>query len=205
MTSTERATITIALTHTSAGWGVTAEHDTDPHHPVEKWAKALALPLGATDNEVFRTVYEGFTGFVQEHYPGARPCFRYSIGTVGKQLEMVCSIMKDDVMEAVGEEGTVNTLTLWLNTGARALKVVNARGPFTGEHEYEALEDAVREYRPLAAANVFGPVRHRVIEDVKNMVRSILSEYQFTSEVVEHRDNGREVVLSFTFVHEDDV
>lgn len=205
MTSTELAIITIFLTHTNAGWGVTAEHDMDQHHPVEEWAKALALPLGATDNEVFRTVYEGFTSFVQEHCPGARPGFRYSIGTVGKQLEMVCSIMKDDVTEAVEEEGTVNTLTLWLNTGARVLNIVNSAGPFTGEHEYEALEDAVREYRPLAAANVFGPVRHRVIEDVKNMVRSILSEYQFTSEVVEHRDNGREVVLSFTFVHEDDV
>ena len=204
MTSTELATITLTLTHTSAGWAVTAEHDTDQHHPVEEWAKTLTLPLGATDNEVFRTVYEGFTGFVQEQYPGARPCFRYSIGTVGKQLEMVCSIMKDNAKGTV-EEGVVNELTLWLNTGARALKVVNARGPFTGEHEYEALEDAVREYRPLAAANVFGPVRHRVIEDVKNMVRSILDDYQFTSEAVEHRDNGREIVLSFTFVHEDDV
>lgn len=204
MTSTELATITLTLTRTSAGWTVTAEHDTGQHHPVEEWAKALALPLGATDNEVFRTVYEGFTGFVQEQYPGARPCFRYSIGTVGKQLEMVCSIMKDNAKGTV-EDGVVNELTLWLNTGARVLNIVNSAGPFTGEHEYEALEDAVREYRPLAAANVFGPMRHRVIEDVKNMVRSILSEYQFTSEVVEHRDNGREVVLSFTFVHEDDV
>jgi hypothetical protein len=100
----------------------------------------------------------------------------------------------------------INTLIVRINPQTSRLSILEESGPFTYEHERDAVAENINDYQLPEAAILFGPAFQRFIKTFQNMVTSILDDYFFTETTILHHDEStNDVALLFRFIDKDDL
>ena len=100
----------------------------------------------------------------------------------------------------------INTLVVRIDATTRHARILDESGPFTYEHERDAVEEHIDDYQFPGAALLFGPAFKHFVTEFENMVTGILEEYFFIKKTILTRDKDTEdVVILFMFINKDDL
>ena len=100
----------------------------------------------------------------------------------------------------------INTLVIHIDAKTRRASILEEAGPFTYEHELDAVEEHIDDYQFPGAALLFGPAFKHFITEFENMVTGILEKYFFIKKTNLARDEDtQDVALLFMFIHKDDL
>lgn len=100
----------------------------------------------------------------------------------------------------------INTLVVRINPDTRSASIIEESGPFTYEHERDAVEEHINDYQFPGAAILFGPAFKRFVTEFENMVTGVLEDYFFIKKTILTRDEDTEdVVILFMFIDKDDL
>ena len=102
--------------------------------------------------------------------------------------------------------GRINTLVIRIDAPTRHARILDESGPFTYEHERDAVEEHINDYQFPGAALLFGPAFKHFVTEFENMVTGILEDYFFIKKTILTRDKDTEdVVILFMFINKDDL
>lgn len=100
----------------------------------------------------------------------------------------------------------INTLVVRIDVPTRSARILDESGPFTYEHERDAVEEHIDDYQFPGAALLFGPAFKHFVTEFENMVTGVLEEYFFIKKTILTRDEDTEdVVILFMFIDKDDL
>jgi hypothetical protein len=100
----------------------------------------------------------------------------------------------------------INTLVVRIDVPTRHARILDESGPFTYEHERDAVEEHIDDYLFPGAALLFGPAFKRFVTEFENMVTGILEDYFFIKKTILTRDEDTgDVVILFMFIDKDDL
>ena len=100
----------------------------------------------------------------------------------------------------------INTLVVRIDAPTRHARILDESGPFTYEHERDAVEEHINDYQFPGATLLFGPAFKHFITEFENMVTGILEDYFFIKKTILTRDKDTEdVVILFMFINKDDL
>lgn len=100
----------------------------------------------------------------------------------------------------------INTLVVRIDAPTRHASILDESGPFTYEHERDAVEEHIDDYLFPGAALLFGPAFKRFVTEFENMVTGILDDYFFIKKTILTRDEETgDVVILFMFIDKEDI
>lgn len=100
----------------------------------------------------------------------------------------------------------INTLVVHIDAKTRHASILEESGPFTYEHERDAVEEHIGDHKFPWAALLFGPAFKHFVTEFENMVTDILEDYFFIKKTILTRDEDTEdVVILFMFIDKDDL
>lgn len=100
----------------------------------------------------------------------------------------------------------INTLVIRIDAPTQHARILDESGPFTYEHERDAVEEHIDDYQFPGAALLFGPAFKHFVTEFENMVTGILEDYFFIKKTILTRDEDTEdVVILFMFIDKDDL
>lgn len=100
----------------------------------------------------------------------------------------------------------INTLVVRIDAPIRHARILDESGPFTYEHERDAIEEHIDDYQFPGAELLFGPAFKHFVTEFENMVTGILEDYFFIKKtILIHDEDIEDVVLLFMFIDKDDL